>query len=99
MRSFTIESIKRTDGKSVNYKDGRFVSETPVASAKKVFTKAYHHLKSTGALSLVVKIRETTQGSLKKEYTYKVRRVAEKTEVERDGKMIQYNFITKAKAV
>jgi hypothetical protein len=99
MRSFTIESIKKTDGKKVNYRDGRFISETPVGSAKKVFTKAYHHLKSTGTLSLIVKIRETTQGSRKKEYTYKVRRIAEKTEVERDGKIIQYNFITKAKAV
>lgn len=99
MRSFTIESIKKTNGGRVNYKDGRFVSETPVAAAKKAFTKAYHHLRKKGALSLIITMRETTQGSHKKEYKYRVKRVAEKTEVERDGETIVYSFITKAKAM
>ena len=45
MRSFTIESIKKTSGGRVNYTGGRFIS---AASAKKAFTKAYHHLEHCG---------------------------------------------------
>jgi hypothetical protein len=67
MRSFTIKSIKKLNGSRVNYTGGRFESETPVASARKAFTKAYHHLKAKGPLSLKITIRETTQNSKKKE--------------------------------
>ena len=98
-RTFTIESVKKANGGRVNYTGGRFVSDTPVAAAKKAFTKAYHYLNKKGPLSLVITIRETTQGSHKKEYTYRIKRVAEKKEVERDGETIVYNFTTRAKAL
>ena len=99
MRSFTIEAVKRTSGGSVRYTGGRFISETPNGAAKKAFTKAYHHLKATGALSLKIKMRETTQGSLKKEYEYRVTRKAQTTEVERNGEVIVYHFTTKTKSI
>jgi len=99
MRSFTIESVHKMNGAKVNYKDGRFIADTPSAAAKKAFTKAYHHINKKGPLSLKIKMRETTQGSLHKEYEYRVSRVANKVEVERDGKMIVYHFMTKTKAI
>ena len=99
MRSFTIESIKKTTGTSVRYTEGRFISDTPSGAARKVFTKAYHHLKAKGPLTLKIKIRETTQGSAKKEYDYKVSRKSETTEVERNGEVIVYNFTTKIKSI
>lgn len=98
-RSFTIENIKKTKGGRVNYTGGRFISETPAASAKKAFSKAYHHLNAKGPLSLKIKMRETTQGSAHKTFEYRVTRKAEKVEVERDGEVIVYNFITKIKAI
>ena len=99
MRSFTIESIKKLNGSRVNYTGGRFESETPVASARKAFTKAYHHLKAKGALSLKITIRETTQNSKKKEYSYKITRVSQHTEVERGDQLVVYHFTTKSKSL
>lgn len=37
MRSFTITSIKKSDGSKVNYNDGRFVGENPGAVVKNAF--------------------------------------------------------------
>jgi len=99
MRSFTIESIQKYKSGKVNYVGGRFLSETPSAAARKAFTKAYHHLHSKGPLSLKVCMRETTRGSVKKEYTYRVTRKSEKVEVERNGETIVYNFTTKIKSL
>ena len=99
MRSFTIESIQKYKSGKVNYTGGRFISETPSAAAKKAFTKAYHHLHSKGPLSLKVCVRETTRGSVKKEYTYRVTKKSEKVEVERNGEIIIYNFTTKIKSL
>lgn len=98
-RSFTIESIQRTRGGRVNYTGGRFISETPSGAAKKAFSKVYHSINATGPLSLKIKIRETTQGSLHKIYDYRVTRKSEKVEVERNGEIITYNFITKIKSI
>lgn len=99
MRSFTIESISKYGAGRVNYTGGRFISETPSAAAKKAFTKAYYHLKAKGPMSLKICVRETTQGSLKKEYTYRVTKKSEHIEIEKGGEIITYNFTTKIKSV
>lgn len=98
-RYFTIDNITRTNGSRINYDGGRFVSDTPSGAVKKAFSKAYHHINATGPLSLKLKIRETTQGSAKKTYEYKVSRKAEKTTIERNGVMITYKFTTKVKSI
>ena len=97
MRSFTIVSIQDKNTK-MRYIDGRFISNTPHEAAKKMFTKA-HNSTNKKIRSLIVTLRETTQGSLKKEYKYRVTKKAEKIEVERDGEMITYNFTTKIKSM
>lgn len=99
MRSFTIEKIIRTGEKRVNYTGGRFLSETPSASASKMFTKAYHHLHAKGPMSMKITLRETTQGSNKKTYVYRITRKADKVEVEYDGELVTYNFSTKVKSL
>jgi hypothetical protein len=98
-RSFTIESIQKTKGGRINYTGGRFLSETPIGAARKAFSKAYHSINATGPLSLKVKIRETTQGSMHKTYDYRVTKKSEKVEVERNGTTITYNFTTKVKSI
>ena len=99
MRSFTIESVQKLSGASVPYNGGRYISETPSGAARKAFTKAYHHLNSTGPLSLKIVIRETTEGSAKKEFKYRVTRKSHTTEVQRNGEVVIYNFITKIKSI
>lgn len=99
MRSFTIEKITKTNGNQVRYNEGRFISKTPAGAVKKSFAKAYHYLNASGALSLKITIRETTQGSLHKSYSYRVTRKAEKKTVVRDGETITYNFTTSIKSI
>ena len=97
-RSFTIVSIKN-GAKIVRYNDGRFISKNPGSAVSKVFTKAYHHLGTKGPLTLTITIRETTQGSHKKEYTYRVKKVANKQVVEINGEEITFNFSTHVRSI
>jgi len=99
VRSFTIKSIYNTRGGRVNYTGGRFISETPSGAAKKAFSKAYHSVDASGPLSLKIKLQETTRGSLNNIYEYRVTRKSQKVEVERDGELITYHFITKVKSI
>jgi hypothetical protein len=98
-RSFTIVSIQRVNGTKVNYDGGRFLSEAPSGAAQKAFTKAYHHVNASGPMSLKITMRETTQNSLHKEFKYRVSRKAQKTQVERNGVIVTYNFTTKIKSI
>lgn len=93
MRSFTIISIKNGSTK-LKFSDGRYESNTPSGAAKKIFSKANQHTKSK-ARSLLITLRETTQNSHKKEYTYKVKKIANNKTIERNGNLIHYKFITK----
>lgn len=66
---------------------GRYLCSTPAGAAKKAFnelarkkmSKSKSKSKSKSctkrSIKMVIKIRETTEGSKKKEYTYKVKRV------------------------
>jgi hypothetical protein len=96
-RSFTIVSIKTTTGK-INYTEGRFISSTPSGAARKMFTQAYRYKKGQ-VKSMKITLRETTQNSNKKEYTYRITKKAEKTVVERDGEEITFNYTTKIKSL
>ena len=98
-RSFTIDAVYR-GGSKIRFNGGRYLSETPSAAASKAFTMAYRHLKSPkGRFSLLIQMAETTRGSAKKVYKYRVTRIPHSTEVERDGQTIIYKYITKVKAV
>lgn len=98
-RSFTIERVEKVGGGRVNYTGGRYLSESPYEAVRKMFTKVYHHLGKKGALNLKITVYETTQNSLHKTYTYKVRKVRNPTTVEKDGVEITYEFTTKVKAL
>ena len=95
-RSFTIVSVT-SGNKKIKYEDGRFISEKPHQAAKKMFTKIHNTHKKVK--SMVITLRETTRDSKKKEYKYKITKTPEKVEVERDGVVIVYNFVTKTKSM
>jgi hypothetical protein len=87
------------DGTKVRYTDGRFISKRPSNAARKIFAKAYAHLKASGPLSLKITLRETTRNSSNKEFSYKVRHIKEHKEVVLNNKTIVYNYVTKVKAI
>jgi hypothetical protein len=91
-RSFTVESIDNKKVKSGN--GGRYISSTPSSAAK----KAYSQFASSAKKQLVICVRETTQGSAKKCFKYKVSRRKQNNEVNINGQPIlfKYKIVTKA---
>lgn len=97
MRSFTVISVHRA-GKKLDYSGGRFISDAPHLAAKKVFSQACETKGKRGCI-LTIKIRETTQGSKKKEFSYKVSRKYDPIEVEIDGETIEFKYVNKVKSI
>ena len=98
-RSFTVESVQKIDGHKINFTGGRYLSETPIGSVKKMFSKIIQSLPRSKISSLKITLRETTQDSKHKEYTYKVTKKHHVTTIERDGKEITYHYVTKVKSI
>jgi hypothetical protein len=72
-RHFVIESVlKGTSKKKIE--GGSFTGSTPNSAAKKAFSKSCKLLKIKGRGTLDIYVRETTQGSLKKVFGYRVSR-------------------------
>lgn len=99
-RSFKIESVQRLSGEIIDFPCGRYQSETPASSAKKAFTKINTCIGSQNKLlSLKITMRETTRNSPKKSYRYKVSKVLDKTTVEFNGEIVEFNYSTKIKSI
>ena len=98
MRSFTVTGVF-SGGKKVQFDGGRYLSDIPSRAAAKAFNKACKFLGKKGSASMIVKLTETTAGSQKKTFTYKVRRVKEPREVIRNGIPIIYMYTTKVQSV
>ena len=86
VRSFTVvelmkpaqltakrHSMKKTG--LTNDDGGRFESKDPAGAARKAFNQACRDKNIKGQCTLVVKLQETTAGSRKKVYTYKLKRI------------------------
>lgn len=98
-RTFTIEAIYNTKGNKIRFDGGRYMSRTPSGAASKAFSQAYRHLKGKGKMSLMITMRETTQGSAHKSYNYRVSRIAQESEREINGEIITYSYITKVRSI
>jgi len=97
-RSFTITSVEKTDGGKINFTGGRYISNTPRECVKKMFSKIIQS-KSSAPRSLKIHMRETTSGSAKKEYSYKVNKQPKKVTIERNGVEITYTHIVKVQSI
>lgn len=79
-RSFKVIGVKstaqatKTGLKSTTCYEGRYLSNTPRGAASKAFTQHCNAKNIRGACSLVIMIKETTQGSKGKVYQYRCRR-------------------------
>jgi len=84
-RSFTV--LTKNHG-------GRFISKTPDGAAK----KAYSSLKCKTTCD--IKIQETTQGSKKKIYEYRVKRIKNNQVVDfKGGDEVVFKYIIKTKSL
>ena len=103
MRSFTVSNVTKHGGCSTKYNAGRFISRTPAGAAKKAFNQFCRQKNIKGVCTLFVTVKETTQESKHKEFTYKcsrqklakaVIRTVKKDGVEKKFK-IEYNVVCK----
>lgn len=100
-RSFTIEEVRRA-GKKIKHNGGRFISSTPASAARKAFSSIYRSLGLGGRVSMIITIRETTQGSAKKHFKYNVSKVAAEVDAywipSSNGDPIKLQYVTKIKS-
>ena len=74
------------------------MSSSPSSAARKAVSRICRESAIRGQCTLIVHIRETTQGSAHKEYRYKGKRVLKPVTVMRGGEEITYRYSTKVKA-
>lgn len=99
-RSFTIVDARHNDGCPTKFANkgytGEFVSSTPAGAASKAASGLCRVKRIKGKCSFFVSVRETTQGSNKKVFKYKVTRSKRKTPIELKGRTIEYENRTKS---
>lgn len=89
MRSFTLVDVRNVDGCATKFKvrgsTGRFLSRTPVSAALKAFNGLCAKKNIKGQCAFLITVRETTEGSAKKEFTYHCtqKKVAEPNEFQK----------------
>lgn len=97
-RSFKIVSVN-SNSHGLKTKDGgRYMAKTPVAAARKAFSRECNLSSISGVCALDVVIRETTHGSRKKHYKYHITRKLDPHTVNHNGKMVTHRFKTHAKS-
>ena len=74
-RSFTIVNVGKQGGCKTKFHGGKYVSKTPVQAARKAFTELCRVKRIRGVCTLVVSVQETTSGSSKKVFSYKLNRL------------------------
>ena len=73
-RSFTVIDVGKHGGCKTKFRAGRYINKTPVGAAKKAFTEHCRTKKIRGVCTLIITVRETTSGSKKNVFSYKLSR-------------------------
>ena len=73
-RSFQVSNVQNIDGCPTKFRQGRYLSTNPNGAAKKAFNGLCNLKRIKGKCTFLVTVRETTSGSNKKEFTYKLNR-------------------------
>lgn len=83
-RTFTVEMAQRMDGCKTKFYNkqytGIYLANDPASAAKKAATQLCRVKKLSSKCVLFITVRETTQGSQHKEYSYKISREKNKIE-------------------
>ena len=74
-RSFTVVDVTKHGGCKTKFRGGRYRNKTPDGAARKAFSEFCNRKRIRGRCALSVVVKETTQGSAGKIYSYKLQRV------------------------
>ena len=99
-RSFTIYKVKSNHHKlkSKKISGGRFESSEPSSAAKKAGSSICRQ-KNLKEAQFSITLKETTQGSSHKLFTYKFSRVYNPVTVKKSGKLITFEYETNVSAI
>ncbi len=97
-RTFTIEAVYQ-QGKRLRITGGRYKSSSASSAASKAFSQVIRKKGILGRVTLEIHMRETTQGSMKKIFKYKVSRVNNSTEQVINGETIIFKYTTKVRSI
>jgi len=99
-RSFTVVDARRVDGCATKFKvkgdTGRYLSNDARGASKKAFTTLCRIKRIRGQCALVITMKETTQGSAGKEFTYKLLRKKLETPIVLDDRTYEYETVVKS---
>ena len=97
-RSFSIVRLANRNEKDKSKTEGRYISRDAIGAAKKAFNRECRNSKIRGQCTLIIILKETTQGSKKKRYVYKMKRVKlqKSIKIDRNNKSITINYKTNA---
>lgn len=99
-RSFTVVDARRVDGCATKFKvkgdTGRYLSNDARGASKKAFTTLCRIKRIRGQCALVITMKETTQGSAGKEFTYKLRREKLETPIVLGDRTYEYETVVKS---
>ena len=88
-RTFTIHNVTKIDGcPTKKPRHSRYFNEDPMSAAKKAHTVLCNRKRIHGSCTLIMTMRETTSGSAKKLFTYKVTRSKLSEPVELDNGVV-----------
>tara|TARA_B110000495_G_C22668603_1_gene395288 strand:- start:26 stop:589 length:564 start_codon:yes stop_codon:yes gene_type:complete len=74
MRSFVVVNVDKHGGCKTKFKAGRYINRNPVGAARKAFNQFCRQKQIRGICTLVVTVKEITQGSKGKSFSYKLHR-------------------------
>lgn len=99
-RSFTLLKLK-TRQKIKSKEGGRYISSTVEGAARKAFMRECRNSKIRGQCTIFIILRETTSGSKKNVYKYKMKRIKLKTPliIFKNGEKIQIKYRVTAKRI
>lgn len=98
MRYFTVVQAKKSNGCLTKHREGRYKGRAPVDAAKKAFNELCRVKKVRGVCTMIITVRETTQGSNKKLFTYKLMRHKLKEPIVLQGASGEYKIEYKISA-
>jgi len=100
-RSFSIIRLANRNEKNKKKTEGRYVARDVIGAAKKAFNRECRESKVKGQCTLILILKETTKGSKKNRYIYKMKRMKLKKpiKIDRDNKSINIKYKTIAQRI
>ena len=100
-RSFSVVRLAKRNEKDKSKIEGRYIARDAIGAAKKAFNRECRQSRIKGQCTLIIILKETTSGSKKKRYVYKMKRIKlqKPIKIDRNNESITINYKTNARRI